>query len=234
MSETLAAPSFLGRIRWRKLGLITLAVVVTWIVLDLLGWDVLDWFESLWDTMTEISLAYLVAGLAAQTVQTTFTALAWLPILRYAYPQAEIPFKPVLASYAVGVALNGFLPANIGTFVMMFLFMTFIPGSTFPGVFAGWLVHKIFFTVAGGFVYLYLFLSVGEAWNIELGNISGHPLFTVTIILGGAILLLIVGRIFWQRIKKLWEQAKAGGRILAYPRVYLLRVALPELVGWSA
>jgi hypothetical protein len=37
-----------------------------------------------------------------------------LPILRYAYPEAEIPFKPVLASYAVGVALNGFLPANIG------------------------------------------------------------------------------------------------------------------------
>jgi hypothetical protein len=27
-------------------------------------------------------------------------------------------------------------------------------------VFAGWLVHKIFFTIAGAFVYLYLFLSV--------------------------------------------------------------------------
>jgi hypothetical protein len=162
MSETLTAPSFRGRIRWRRIVLVALSVAVIWIALDLLGWDVADWFAGLWDTMTEISLASLIAGLAAQTVQTTFTALAWLPILRYAYPEAEIPFKPVLASYAVGVALNGFLPANIGTFVMMFLFLTFIPGSTFPGVFAGWLVHKIFFTVAGGFVYLYLFLSVGE------------------------------------------------------------------------
>jgi uncharacterized membrane protein YbhN (UPF0104 family) len=184
--------------------------------------------------MTEISLGYLVAGLAAQTIQTTFTALAWLPILRYAYPHAEIPFRPVLASYAVGVALNGFLPANIGTFVMMFLFLTFIPGSTFPGVFAGWLVHKIFFTLAGGFVYLYLFLSVPEAWDIELGNISGHPVFAVLIVGVGAMLLVILGRIFWQKLKKLWEKAKAGGRILSYPRVYFLRVFLPELVGWSA
>jgi uncharacterized membrane protein YbhN (UPF0104 family) len=234
VSETLPAPSYLARIKWRRIVLIALSVIAIWIALDLLGWDVRDWFSDLWHTMTEISLGYLIAGLAAQTVQTTFTALAWLPILRYAYPQAEIPFRPVLASYAVGVALNGFLPANIGTFVMMFLFMTFIPGSTFPGVFAGWLVHKIFFTVAGGFVYLYLFLSVGQAWNIELGNISDHAFFTVIIIAGGAILLVIVGRIFWQKVKKLWEKAKAGGRILAYPRVYFLRVFLPELVGWSA
>jgi uncharacterized membrane protein YbhN (UPF0104 family) len=220
--------------RWRRVVLIALAIAAIWLAVDLLGWDVGAWFSDLWDTMTEISLGYLVAGLAAQTIQTTFTALAWLPILRYAYPNAEIPFKPVLASYAVGVALNGFLPANIGTFVMMFLFLTFIPGSTFPGVFAGWLVHKIFFTLAGGFVYLYLFLSVPEAWDIELGNISDHPFFAVIIIGGAAILLLIVGRIFWQKVKKLWEKAKAGGRILSYPRVYFLRVFLPELVGWSA
>ena len=234
MSETLTAPSPRGQMRWRRVALIALVVAVVWIALDLLGWDVADWFADLWDTMTEISLGYLVAGLAAQTVQTTFTALAWLPILRYAYPQAVIPFKPVLASYAVGVALNGFLPANIGTFVMMFLFLTFIPGSTFPGVFAGWLVHKIFFTLAGGFVYLYLFLSVPEAWDIELGNISGHPVFAVLIVGGAAMLLVILGRIFWQKLKKLWEKAKAGGRILSYPRVYFLRVFLPELVGWSA
>ena len=102
-------------------------------MLNLLGWDVREWFAELWDTMTGISLGYLVAALVAQTAQTTLIAFAWLPILRYAYPDAEIPFRPVLASYAVGVALNGFLPANIGTFVMMFLFLTFIPGLDLPG-----------------------------------------------------------------------------------------------------
>jgi hypothetical protein len=45
--------------------------------------------------MTDISLQHL-------TAQTTLTALAWLPILRYAYPDAEIPFRPVLAAYLSG------------------------------------------------------------------------------------------------------------------------------------
>jgi hypothetical protein len=56
MSETLTAPSFRGRIRWRRIVLVALSVAVIWIALDLLGWDVADWFADLWDTMTEISL----------------------------------------------------------------------------------------------------------------------------------------------------------------------------------
>jgi hypothetical protein len=118
---------------------------VLWIALNLLGWDVGAWFVRLWEAMTGVSPAYLVLGLALQTAQTTLTAFAWLAIVRYAYPAAEIPFKPVLASYAAGVALNGFLPAHTGTLVMMFLFLTFIKGSTLPGILVGWPVHKLFF-----------------------------------------------------------------------------------------
>jgi uncharacterized membrane protein YbhN (UPF0104 family) len=184
--------------------------------------------------MTDISLGYLVAGLILQTAQTTLIALAWLPILRYAYPDAEIPFKPVLAAYAIGVALNGFLPANIGTFVMMFIFLTFIPGSTFPGIFAGFLVQKIFFTLAGTFVYLYLFLSVPGSFDIELGNISDHPLSTAIILIGGGFLLFLLGRIFWRKMEGLWERAKQGGAILAYPRVYFTRVFAVQFLGWVA
>ena len=231
---TLPAPPARGRIRWKRLVMALAAVLVTALALDLLGWDVRDWFSQLWDTMSAISLGYLVAGLVAQTAQTTFTALAWLPILRYAYPEAEIPFRPVLASYAIGVALNGFLPANIGTFVMMFLFLTFVSGSTFPGVFAGWLVHKIFFTLAGGFVYLYLFLSVPGSFDIELGNISAHPLVTVVVVAGGAFLVVLLARMFWRQVKKLWEKAKVGGRILSDKPAYFGRVFLPELLGWTA
>jgi len=234
MGDTVTPPRPRGRIHWRKLLLTAAALVVIAVVLNLLGWDVREWFAELWDTMTGISLGYLVVALVAQTAQTTLIAFAWLPILRYAYPDAEIPFRPVLASYAVGVALNGFLPANIGTFVMMFLFLTFIPGSTFPGVFAGWLVHKIFFTLAGGFVYLYLFLSVPGSFDIELGNISSHPFVTAIVLAGGAFLLVLLGRLFWKQVKKLWEKAKAGGAILSDRPAYFGRVFLPEFLGWTA
>ncbi len=234
VSETLAAPAPRGRLHVGRIVIYALAVVVAGAVLNLLGWDIVGWFDQLWDTMTDIALGYLVVGLVVQTAQTTLIALAWLPILRYAYPDAEIPFKPVLAAYAIGVALNGFLPANIGSFVMLFIFMTFIPGSTFPGVFAGFVVQKIFFTLAGTFVYLYLFLSVPGSFDIELGNVSDHPLSVAIILVGGALLLFSLVRIFWRKMRGLWEKAKQGAAILAYPRVYFTRVFLVQFLGWCA
>ena len=56
--------------------------------------------------------------------------------------------------------MNGFLPANIGTFVSLLMYTALIAGATFPGVLGAMVVQKIFFTIAGTFVYLYLFLSV--------------------------------------------------------------------------
>jgi uncharacterized membrane protein YbhN (UPF0104 family) len=235
MSEAVPAPApggWLRRIRWKRIAIFAVIVAVCWVALALLGWDVRSWFSEVWDTMTEISLGYLVAGLAAQTVQTTFTALAWLPILRYAYPDVEIPFKPVLAAYAIGVALNGWLPANIGSLVMMFMFLAFIPGSTFPGVFAGWLVQKIFFTVVGTFVYLYLFLSVSGSFDREFGDATSHPGAVIVIVGLGAVLVTFLVRVFWTKVKKLWEKAKVGGRVLEHPRVYFAKVALPQFIGW--
>ena len=122
-SEAVSVPTDTprGRLHVRRLVVSALVIGVLWIVVDLFGWDVGKWFDHLWEALTGVSPAYLAAGLALQTVQTICIALAWLAILRYAYPGAPIPFKPVLASYATGVALNGFLPAHIGTFVMMFL-----------------------------------------------------------------------------------------------------------------
>jgi uncharacterized membrane protein YbhN (UPF0104 family) len=237
MSEAVATTppgGFLRRIRWKRLVIIAVVVAACWIALDLLGWDVQAWFRQVWDTMTEISLGYLVAGLALQTVQTVFTGIGWIAILRYGYPEADVPAKSVVAAYAVGVALNGWLPANIGTFVTLFMFMAFIVGSTFPGVFAGFLVQKIFFTIVGTFVYLYLFLSVSGSFDREFGNATDHPGLVVLIVVLGAVLVVVLVRVFWNQVKKLWEKAKVGGRVLSYPRVYLGKVALPQLVGWLA
>ena len=76
------------------------------------------------------------------TLQTGFAAVTWLTILRAAFPDARVPFRPVLASYAaVGVALNGFLPANIGSLVMMLMFVTLIGGATFAA-FSGFVVRR--------------------------------------------------------------------------------------------
>ena len=86
-------------------------------ILEVLGVDVLGWFSELWDALTGIGLGYLVAGWTLQTAQTTLTAFGWYSILRVAFPDGRVAYLQILAAYAAGVALNGFLPANIGTFV---------------------------------------------------------------------------------------------------------------------
>ena len=46
-----------------------------------LGVDLRGWIEQLLDTVAEISVGYLVLGVALQTVQTGLVALAWVAIL---------------------------------------------------------------------------------------------------------------------------------------------------------
>jgi len=224
-----ARPARLGRTAVWLAG-IALAVVA----LDLLGVDVGGWLSDLWDTLTSVGLGYLVAGWAFQTVQTTLTALGWYFILRAAFPDSPVLYRAVLATYAAGVALNGFLPANIGTVVMLLMYAAIIPTATLPGVLGGMVVQKIFFTVAGAFVYAYLFLSVPGSFELQLNGPHDHPALFVISLVGAVALIAILARIFWRRLRGLWEQAKHGGAILARPREYAVRVALPSFGAWLA
>jgi len=202
-------------------------------ILNLLGVDVRGWFADLWDQITAIPVGYVIAGVIVQSLQTCLAGLSYYGILSAAYP-GRVTLWPIITAYAVGVAMNGFLPANIGTFVTLIMFVAIIPGATIGGSFAAYLVQKIFFTLIGTVVYLYLFLSVPGSFNENLGNISDHPAATVVIVVGGGFLLVLLGRIFWRHVKKLWEQAKQGGVILTQPRRYLARVFLPSLGSWLA
>jgi uncharacterized membrane protein YbhN (UPF0104 family) len=206
-----------------------LALVV--VALQLLGVDVIGWLSELRDQIKEVPAGYIVAALAFQTGQTLLAGLSYYGILRAAYP-GQVELWPIVTAYAVGVAMNNFLPANIGTFVTLVMFVAIIPGATFAGSIAAYLVQKIFFTLAGTFVYLYLFLSVPGSFDENLGNVSDHPVGSILIATGAVVLVVLIGRIFWRQVKKLWLQAKQGGVILSRPKEYLTRAFLPSLLSW--
>jgi len=208
-------------------------IAIFWVVLDLLGIDVIGWLDSLWDDISDIPKGYLVAALFFQTMQTFFAGLSYYGILKFAYKD-EVTLWPIIAAYAVGVAMNGFLPANIGTFVTLLMFVAIIPSCTVGGAIAAYIVQKIFFTIAGTFVYLYMFLSVPNSFDVSFGgNLKAYPWLTITIVAGGVVLIVVLGRILWSKVKKLWEQAKQGGAILTEPKTYLKRAFLPSFLAWS-
>jgi uncharacterized membrane protein YbhN (UPF0104 family) len=222
-----------GRHPLRRIALIVACIVSAGAFAVLVGWDIRGWFESLWDTITTISPADLVAAVIAMTLQTTATAFAWFTILRYAYP-GEVRFRVVLAAYSVCVALNMILPANLGSIVMFVMLTTVIASATFAGMLGGFAVQKIFFTLAGVFVYLYLFLTVPGSFDISFEWIKDHPWVTALLVGAGAVATGLAVRTFWPRVVKWWDQAKEGGQVLVQPRAYFGGVFFPEFVAWVA
>jgi len=216
-----------------KIGAWVLGIAIFLLICQLLGFDIKGWIESLWDQMSAIPPGYLIAALVFQSAQTVFAGVSYYGILGAAYP-GEVSMRPIVTAYAVGVAGNSFLPANLGTLVTLLMFVAIIPSCSFSGSLAAYLVQKIFYTVIGTAVYLYLFLSVPGEFDISFGREHAHPAVFFGIVAGGVFLIVLVVRIFWRQVKKLWAQAKKGGAILGQPKNYLKRVVWPEALSYGA
>ena len=218
----------------RRILIGALVIVVIGAAATLFGWDISGWFKDLWHAVTAISLGYLLAGIALITLQTTTTAFAWYSILRYGYPYSEVRWIQIFACYAAAVALNSVLPANLGTLALLLMFTTIIAAANFAGVLAGMAVEKIFYTLIGTFVYLYLFLTIGGSFDLQFGFVSAHPVATLILFAGVAVLLYLVARALRERLRQWWEEAKVGGQILLHPGPFFGRVVLPEAISWVA
>ena len=118
----------------------------------------------------------------------------------------------ILACYAASVALNGILPANLGTLVMLLMFTTIIAGATFAAILGAYAVQKIFYTLIGDFVYLYLFLSVGGSFDIKFAfvhdaSVGDRSSCSSAAPSSSSSLRAGCGR----EVVKWWDQAKDGG-----------------------
>jgi uncharacterized membrane protein YbhN (UPF0104 family) len=238
-SAALGQPAQLTRVApvTRRLARIALwlgAVALLLCLLELLGVPAFDWIDDLLDKVGDVPPWAIVAGVALESAQTSLAALAWYGILRAALPGAVMPYRLILSCYAVAVALNGFLPANLGTFVMLVMFTTLIAGATFPLVFSGLIVEKIPFSAFNVALYLYLFLTVSGSFSIKLGFLADHTGLVVMLVIGAVVLLVLLARIFWERLEKLRQQLISGGAILRSPRRTVTRLFLPVLGSYAA
>ena len=83
-------------------------------------------------------------------------------------------------------------------------------------------------------VYVYLFATVSGSLSLELGFVSAHPGWTVVIVIGTIVLLLLLGRFFWHRAAKLREQLATGGAVLGQPRRFMVGVVLPAAASFAS
>jgi uncharacterized membrane protein YbhN (UPF0104 family) len=130
--------------------------------------------------------------------------------------------------------MNNVLPANLGTIVMFVMLTTVIASATFAGMLGGFTVQKIFFVLAGAVVYLYLFLTVPDSFDIDFSWIKEHPWAVVVLLASGSAVTVLMIRHFWPKVVRWWEEAREGGKILGRPGAYFGWVFFPEFVAWIA
>jgi hypothetical protein len=211
-----AEPETRRRFRWRRVLNGALVVMVIGAAARLFGWDISGWFSDLWDTITAISAGYIIAAVVLKTLQTSLTAFGWFSILRFAYGD-RVRWREVLACYAASVALNGILPANLGTLAFLLMLTTIIAGATFAAVLGAYAVQKIFFTLSGAFTYLYLFLTVAGSFDIKFAFVHENPWATAILVGGGGYLIYLVIRRLWPRVVKWGTRQRTAARSSANP-----------------
>lgn len=190
--------------------------------------------DQLWDTMTSVSVPLLILGIAFQTLQTLFVALAWRNILRASYPEGGVNYRQTLSYYAGGNGLNAILPASAGTVAMLGLFRASIEGSTVAGLVGATVVENIFFAVMGVLVYAWLFLEAAGSFDVKFGWFDSHAVAAIIILVAGTMLIVLVGKILWRRFQHTWENAKEGGAILRTPRKFMVQVVGVEALSYVA
>jgi uncharacterized membrane protein YbhN (UPF0104 family) len=209
------------------------SAAVTLVQLDILS-DITGWFGEVWDQIKSVDIQYLIIGCGLQTVQTTLNGLAWRNILAESYGHDKVPVRPIIASYAGGLGLNSFLPAQAGTFAYLGMFRAIITGSAFAGILAGGVVQNLFFGVVGTLNYVYLFLSREGSAEKSKNQATSDSGPKIVFLVLAALLLLIVARFLWKRYRKVWEDAKEGAAILRTPRRYMTRVLVLQISSYAA
>jgi uncharacterized membrane protein YbhN (UPF0104 family) len=99
---------------------------------------------------------------------------------------------------------------------------------------SGLLVEKIPFSVFNLAVYLYLFLAVSGSFGVRLGFLEDHQALLGMLAIGAVVLIGLLLRLFWERLKGLREQMLAGAEILRSPRRAMTRLVLPALGSYLA
>jgi uncharacterized membrane protein YbhN (UPF0104 family) len=195
-----------------------------------------SFLDTLWDTLTSVSIPLLLLGIAFQTLQTVLVALAWRNILRASWPDGGdgIRYRNVLGYYAGGCGLNSFLPASAGTVAMLGLYRTNIKGATVAGLVGATVVENIFFGVMAAIVYGYLFLEAAGSFDVKFGWFADHWALTLVIVVAGTALTVLVCRMLWHKLRHTWELAKDGGVIVTQPGRFMKEVVAIEAASYVA
>lgn len=195
---------------------------------------------ELFENLSQVAWLPFSGALLLLLLMQLARARAWHNVLRTAYPQTEIAYRPIAGAFLVGVGVNAVLPARAGDAAKIVLARQQIPGSTYPAVTSSFAVQTVFDTAAGLLVLAYA-LSQGllptppqmpqiPALDYTFWTTNYDFLILVTSTVAG----LGVAAVLYaaHHVRSFWQRVRQGAVVLATPGRYLRRVASWQGAGW--
>jgi uncharacterized membrane protein YbhN (UPF0104 family) len=187
------------------------------------------------DELASVGWVALAIALGFHFVKLVLRAVAWRNILRAAYPDERIRWRPVFGAYAAGVGVNSIVPGRGGDLVKLYLVKHRYPDTSYATLGSSLLAETLLdFALATAFFLWALTLGVVPSIHtpsFDWGWVFRHAKLTATIVAGLTLLVLWFS---WRATQSggLKERLGRGVAILRDWRRYLREVASWQLASW--
>jgi uncharacterized membrane protein YbhN (UPF0104 family) len=187
------------------------------------------------DQLTGVGWTALAIALGLHFAKLLLRTVAWRNILRAAYPEQRVRWRPVCGAYIAGVGVNSVVPGRGGDLVKLYLVRRRHPEMAYSTLASTLVAETVLdFVLATAFFLWALTQGVVPSINtpsFDWGWLLRHAKLTATIV---ALLTLLVMWLVWRasRSGDLKERLGRGVAILRDRRRYTREVASWQLVSW--
>jgi uncharacterized membrane protein YbhN (UPF0104 family) len=191
--------------------------------------------------LAAVEFGALGLAILCHLLKTVCTSRAWRNTIAASYPEQEVRWRSIYASYLSGVGVNAIVPARAGDAVRLYLAHRAVPVSTYTTLAATLLVLSLFDMAMAGLIFGYALTlgvlpgvgSLGGLPGFDFGFFADNPEFSAVLL----VVLAIFGVIgfFWIRlhVAEFKLRVRQGMAILSDRTDYLRRVALWQAGDWA-
>jgi uncharacterized membrane protein YbhN (UPF0104 family) len=193
--------------------------------------------------LTSVDFQWLAVGVLCHLAKLAAVSRAWTNIVRAAYPDRRVRWRPMFGAYVAGTGVNALIPARGGDVVRLYLAKHRVDGSTYTTLVSTSLLQTLFDMAIAGCIVLWAItqhvlpgtkvLRSPRLPSLDWGWAFRHP--TAGLILVGLLLVLGTALVAWVAERVDEFRAKVAQGFAAFrDRSYYLRSVVPwQLLDWS-
>ncbi|HEY8104243.1 MAG TPA: lysylphosphatidylglycerol synthase transmembrane domain-containing protein [Gaiellaceae bacterium] len=203
--------------------------------------EVLHAIRVFFEQLAAVQFLPLLLAICCHILKTMCTSRAWRNTIAASYPEEEVRWRSIYASYLAGVGVNAIIPARTGDAVRLYLAHRAVPASTYTTLVSTLLVLSFFDMAMAFLIFGYALTlgvlpgvnSLGRLPGFDFGFFAHNPEFSAVLL----IVLVIFGVIgfFWLRlhVAEFKVRVRQGFAVLSDRTRYLREVALWQAGDWS-